>query len=176
MLSKRSLSIAGSIIVLITASLFWYANTWYNNAELVQNNLKEPNFSEIQTEGSTELLKLAADAYYQSQYHKVIELLERLPPNVPGYLDFRIMLGHAFLKNNRPKAAEEVFNGIVERKEEIWKENAEWHRILASVLAGNDLEAIHYLDKLRKQENHAYHELAVELKSDLQSLWRSMVF
>ncbi len=174
-LPKRTWAIAASLVFLIGAGMFWYGNTFYNNAVIVQNYIQEPNFSSVRGEGSSELYKIASDSYYRGNYARVRELLEPLPPNVPGYLDFRILLGHNFIKSNHPKAAIDVFNSIATYGENTWKENAEWHRILGNIQAGNDLQAIHFLDEIIQNETHSYHVLAVKLKKELKSIWRGFV-
>ena len=174
--SRHFLSLVASLLLLIFAGAFWYANQNFNNAQLTLKYYQEPNLASNENVEQSELTTIVRDAFSRKNYKRVIELGQNIPPDMPGYWNARLQLGHAYMKKNQPKEAAEAFTEIVNTKQVALMENAAWHRILTHVQAGNESQTIHFLNEMIKQNSSDYVSKARQLKSDIQSFWRKLVF
>lgn len=172
---KRTLIITASGAFLLFALLFWYANQNFNNAQLALNYYEEPDLGDIQKINEAEIFQVVRDAFYRKNYARVVEIAPNIPPMMDEYADAQILYGHALMKTNQPKKAIELFTDIVNSNESKWKNNAAWHRILANVQAGNELQTIHFLDEIIEANSSDYVPLAKELKNDVTGFWRKVV-
>ncbi|RMG84001.1 MAG: hypothetical protein D6714_08800 [Bacteroidetes bacterium] len=95
---------------------------------------------------------------------------------MPGYVEAKYILGHAYLKNGQPDKAKDAFLKVVNAPENEWTKSAKWHLVLASLQSGDEQQAIQFLDEIIESNYDEYVDLAKRLKADLESPWRVLVF
>lgn len=172
---RQILTISISLLILAFAFTFWYANQYYNNAQLALKYYEEPKFESINDKEEFELVRIVKDAFSRKNYERVMELAVNIPPDIDGYWEARILLGHAFLKEGEVKKAVEVFTEIVQSEQSDMKANAALHRILAHVSIGNESQTIHFLEEVKNSSYRDSMPKVNNLESDLNGFWRKLV-
>lgn len=176
MSKKKIFGIAGSVLILILALMFWYANANYNNAELALKYYKEPDPKVMIKEDNSELFKVTADAFYRKNYARAIDMGLNVPPEMKNRWDAQLLVAHGFLKTSQIPEALEVFTFIIEKGDGRWDENAAYHRLLTHVQAGNDSQIEHYSNEILQNDSGAFVPDVKALNRDLDSFWRKLVF
>lgn len=165
---RRKLAIAATLLLLIAAGTFWYAQANYSNQALLAANYSAPNFSAPRSTQQDVLYAEAARAFYTGEYEEVISSLKKNDQNTPAS---SLLLAHAYLKTNQADLAiaKRPVTGADELKEE-WQ----WVELLASLANGDASRLQQQLAELTSNPKHAYHNKAKVIQEQTQSTWRRL--
>lgn len=142
-------------LLICVAATYWYANSQYNNEALVDHFYQQPSIGNTlsgQAATADELTKAfntAHDHLYNHRYAQAAELFQ-------------------YVKGRATTAQ------IDELSKQYFVQNAEWSMALAQLGDNRTADAEAILKDIIQNNNHAYHQQAVELESNLHSPFRKL--
>lgn len=166
---RQILAVAATILVLLTAGTFWYAQANYSNQALFTSYYSAPNFSATRSATQDPSYSNATQAFYKGDYEKTITVLQNENQNTSTS---GLLLAHAYLKINQPDLALRQ-RPVVESTstEEEWQ----WVEVLALLANNKTSELKVLLDEFTQNPNHLYYKKAQSLKEQVQSNWRFLI-
>ena len=166
---------AAAFLALLSATV-WYANTQYSEPAIATAYYQSPNLSGTKSVDATRALEGASSAFNKKDYKKAIDLTSTVPKADKNYGHAQFILGHAHFKLNDMPLAKAAFNNVTAiGKSEKDYHDAKWHLALIFLKEKKEQEAVKILDEIIS-ENGGYAKAAKELKGQLDSFWRRLVF
>jgi TolA-binding protein len=169
---RRLLAIAASVLLLLSAGTFWYANDQYDAGSIAGNlysfeaGTRRPNASE-------ETLNDALDAIRDGQYTEADQLLQTIQPNDPNYADARYYLGNSYFQQAQYNDAIAVLQDLGGQADINLQESADWLRVLSYLELGqtddNTFQSL--LSNMVNNTDHNHHLGAIELEQKINSFW-----
>ena len=175
---RRQMAIAASVLVLLTFGTFWNANQNYSNPSLVASyhDLPSPSVGlKGDAENNSDLFKEVAAAYSSKDFAEAIRQLSSVQPS-PSYNKAQFHLGNTYLEVNQPQDAIKVFQALLKIRDVRYQEEVEWLLAVAH-LQNDDLSSTNkQLNEILQNKDHSMYEKALELKKQLNSFWRKLVW
>jgi len=180
---RRILSIAASILVLLTAGSVFWGNSNYSNNALGENWYMTADTGG--DKGSATSIDASynagIDAYFnQKDYQKAITEFSKINPQSESYIDAQYYLAHANYANENYLIAIKYYNTILQARElpvYINKDKVRWNRLMA-MLENNQVDDNFYkeLDAIAESKRPPFNQKAIDLKKELDSFWRNFAF
>ncbi len=169
--SKRWLSMAASILLVVSLALFFMINRENSPPWLAELYVEA---DDIGTRGhipstSPEMLE-AKRAFFAGQYEEAMSKFQKLSNDDQFKIDASYYLGHAALKLNKFELAIEKFDQLLAAEDlptHLSREKIEWNWLLAQVASENSSD--HLVNVLNNfaERNPAYRDRVDRLKQEL---------
>lgn len=173
-------SIAASFLVLCMFYGGWWANTNYSNQAIALRHIDQQTVQSMvrgSNKNQTNVLFQGLEALENQDYPASIRHFEAIPTEEELYHQARLYLALAQFKSDA--YLEAVVNAqIAAMPRTRFQEKARWLQINALLAAGqtdNDFQAL-LNDMIANSDDNYYQTKAQQLKQDLESGWRSLVF
>jgi len=101
--------------------------------------------------------------YQEGEYRKAMWMLESYCEKPHTSVEFKFMLGSAYLEEGRIQLAIDYFTPLVQYKSKRIRQNALWYLAIAHIKRGNHAQADGLLATLLKEDS-PYSESALELR------------
>ena len=180
---RRILSIAASILVLLTAGSVFFGNSnysnsalgenWYMNADTGGDKGSESSIDAAYNEGLNAFFK-------EKNYQKSIAAFSKVNAQSESYIDAQYYLAHANYATENYVAAIKYYNTILKATElpvYINRDKVRWNRLMA-MLENNQVDDNFYkeLDAVAQNGQVPFNQKAMDLKTQLGSFWRNFAF
>ncbi len=179
--SRRFMAVAATVLILIVAGAFWFANANYSGTSIAANQYEMPfPNAEMGVVDADSDFKKGRTAFFNEQYEASIPLLEAVPLQSDKYAESRYLLGHAHFNQKSYETAAGLFDKVLDDLEAlpmIYRDvnQINWYLLLSKVGAGHEEAEIQALLKVLK-ESPAYKPKAEALEKALDSGWQKLVF
>ncbi len=115
-----------------------------------------------------DLLENAYQSYKVKNFPEAIRDFGAISPGHDRYIEAQLFLGYSHFENKSFGKAVAPFELVIKSKDSRYRENVEWHRVLALVaMDGYAEEAKIALEKILDEEGHAYFGDAGQVKEQL---------
>lgn len=181
--TRKTLLYAASVLLIISASTFWFANANLSNTQLALSNYNnnKPNLNLIRTQTnnnnqSQEILDNAITAYYTSNFEKTIRLLDSTSIK-SNNLDVTFILGCSNFELGKIDKAIEAFKKVSESETtHLRSQRSEWYLSLAYIYNDDLSAAIDILNDISNNDQQIFKTEAKKLKNDLSRFLRKFTF
>ncbi len=177
---RRMLSIAASVLVLITAGTFWYANNNFSGAALSNNSYLTADIPGTMSGDNQQTADFQAglSAFWVAKdLGKAESSFEKITAENLEYTEAQYFLGHiAFQKKDFAQAKSYYQTALKgdDLPSYINQEKLQWNLLLARLGNGEDIESD--LDQLIANNNSPLQNQAKALKAEMNSFWKKLSF
>lgn len=175
------LSIAASILLLVSLGLGWWINANFSNTGLISGQYLSAAIAGDKGGSNTfdTQYEQGVTAFTKTDYATTVQLLESLPIDNPNYIAAQYYLGHSYYLQKQYTAAIPAFQSVLAQNALpafINRDKLKWNLALAYVAnkQTNSNELNQLLQELSTQGVAPYNQKAKDLKNDLNSFWRTM--
>lgn len=173
---RRILSIAATVLLLIAAGTFWFANNQYSSNAIAGDlyssisTMRRPNDTE-------NTLNNALDAIRSGDYTQADQLLQTIQPADVNYADARYYLGHSYFQQERYTEAITALQNLGDQADINLRESANWLQVLSYLELDQSDNATFQslLSGMVSNTDHNHHNDAVELEQKMNSFWFRLV-
>ena len=169
------LSIAAGLLLLISIGISQFQIPDYSNEQLRRAYYHPLEFQVTRSappSTKTDFGKAKA-AVLQGDLDYAIQFYSSVPDSSAQYLEAQYLLAHTYYQNEAYDQAAPIFEKVIQANNQRFTEKASWYSLLNRIELGQTDQAFFAeLDQMVADENHSYHNLAVELKKKLNSFWR----
>lgn len=166
---RRALAYAASVLVLLSAGTFWYANQYYGNARLAEEFFISGLSTSRGDTATPSELDRAKTAMAAGDWAAVPEILAATE-TVPA----RFLVAEAYRQLENYDAALAQYDLNIATGSPLQQEEAEFFRVLTLLAAGRTEAARAELDRFGA--DHAFAPQIEELRQKLNSGWRAFTF
>ena len=176
---RKLMSLAASILVLVTAGTLWWSNSNYSNESLASNYFNQQTILSIsRTSGeNTDIFGEGLKAIKSENYSEAIRFFSNISKQEEAYGEARLYLAIAQFKTQDYQYA--ISNAeIVAQSSSRFREKARWLQINAMLGSGQTSREFENLltDMATNSPDNYYRNEASRLKKDLDRFWRKIVF
>lgn len=163
------------VTVVVLLGLKWYSDVNYDTSVLVEEYYQARKTPAFLSGDRNDVLQEGFDAYRSEDYDAAVAFFNRIPYGSGAYPTAQLYAGYAGFESGRYTEAIRHFENVMETGDSRYVENAEWHRVLA-LLATDDRkeQALPYLDHIRNDPSHSFHEPARDLHRKVTSVFNKI--
>ncbi len=160
---------AASILLLLIAGNVFFTTEKVSGVQLAEQFYAPKKTPATLGGNENDLLEDAYQSYKVKNFPQAIRDFAAISPGHDRYIEAQLFLGYSYFENKSFKEAIAPFELVIQSKDSRFRENAEWHRVLALVaMEGYAGEAKIALEKMLKDAGHAYWGDAEELEGLLE--------
>ncbi|MCB0629814.1 MAG: tetratricopeptide repeat protein [Lewinella sp.] len=169
---RRVLAIAATVLLLLSAGSFWYANDQYA-ADAIAGDLYESIATTRRPNSSEDTLEKAIAAIMDKNYAEADQLLQTIQPNDLKYTDARYYLGHSYYQQGQYNEAINILQNLGDNADINLSESADWLRVLSYLELGqtDNTTFQSLLSEMVSNTDHNHHNDAVKLEKKINSFW-----
>lgn len=174
---RRNLAIAASVLVLIVAGSFWWANSRYSDSAIAGRFYSAADLASLRNgPAEEEPLAPGTQLILQGDYPGAIQFFNEALMANENNVEARCYRGQAHFLQGDLDAAEADLRLVVQNSiHKNLQEKAEWVLALVYLKQGNDSQWQPLIEKMASNPEHNYHPNAVNLQASLHSGWRILV-
>lgn len=174
---RRNLAIAASVLVLIVAGSYWWANSQYSDSAIAGRFYSAADLASLRKgPGDQEPLAPGTKLIQQGNYTEAIQFFNDALLANENNNEARCYRGQAYLLQGDLTAAETDLKLVVQNSiHKNLQEKAEWVLALVYLKEGNASQWQPLVEKMASNPEHNYHPDAVNLQTSLNSGWRILV-
>jgi len=178
--ARRMLSIAASVLVLITAGTFFYANTNYSGTALSDSNYLTADIPGTMSGDNqqTANFQTGLNAFWvEKDLVSAKTNFEKITSENSEYPEAQYFLGHIAFQNKDFAQAKSNYQAALQADilpNYINREKLQWNLLLARLGNGEDIQAD--LDQLANDGNSGLQSQAQELTAKLNGFWGKLAF
>lgn len=176
---RRMLSIAASVLVLVTAGTFWYANNNFSPTALSATNYLTADIPGTMSGNTTieATLQEGLNAFWVDKNLATAKTaFAKISSGSPEFTEAQYFLGHiAFQEKEYPTAIEKYQTVINENPlpNYINRDKLAWNLLLARMGAGENIDTD--LNQILENQNHALYPQAKQLQAQRNGFWGRLV-
>lgn len=167
---NRILAVAATVLVLIIPLTYW----WISEQSSVNSNdlfvaYFQP-YDDVVSERSNEVddFQVGMSAYNNNNYEQAIKHLKLVREQDSNKNAANLYLGIAYLANNQPDDAEQLFSLLKNSDDGLYKEVAEWNLVLTYLKKDKTDLLEKELNNILRRKSHLFKKDAERLKNDLK--------
>lgn len=171
---RRVLAIAASVMLLLAAGTFWYANSNFDSGKMALGFYEELDLRTLRSNApATDPLAQPKADIEAGSFAAADAFLENVSPANGSYPDARFLLAHSFYRQGRSSDAINILQELIDAPDGLLKDEAEWLTVL-SYLQMNETEDTDFqelLTAIAANPDHSYYRKAQQLQEKLHSFW-----
>lgn len=175
---RRFLSIAASILLLVVAGIFFYANQNYSDTALANRQYLGADTSGTLSGNTAENMdfqRAITDFKNQTNLNNVKVMLQKISLGDENYIEAQYFLGHIFYQQKNYIQAIEKYELVLNsanRPAYINADKLRWNLLLARLVKGENIEV--EIDNLIKNGSPTLQQKAKDLQKQQRSFWRRL--
>ena len=164
-----------AILIICVFAVRWYSATYYNTSVLVGEYYQARKTPTFLSGDQNNPLQEGFNAYRQKKYDEAIAFFSQVPDGTGEFPTAQLFMGYAYFESGRYPDGINHFERVLETGDSRYKENAEWHRILALLAMNPQSEQARlYLDQIRHNPAHGFYDQAKLLHRKLNSVFKKI--
>lgn len=169
---RRMLAIAASVLLILTAGSFWYANNQFSADNLAMGYYQDIPMDLYVRGGANSMADAVADMQ-AGNFAEAETYLRSIQAGDDQYFDAQYYLAHSLYLQKQYTASNEVLDALSGASNNNLKEDGAWLKVLNYLeLEQADNEAFqNILSGMLEDEGHTHHNDALELNKKLNSFW-----
>ena len=176
---RRILSIAASVLVLVTTGAFWYANNNYSITALSVNNYLTADIPGTMS-GNTNVdatLQEGLNFFWVTKDLAAAKTaFAKIPSGSPEFTEAQYFLGHIAFQEKEYALAIDKYQQVLASNQlpnYINRDKLTWNLLLAKMGAGENIEAD--LNQILQDTGHPLHQQAQQLNQQRSGFWSKLV-
>ena len=176
---RRILSIAASVLVLVTAGSFWYANSHFSPVALSTNNYLTADIPGTMSGNNTidATLQVGLNAFWVNKDLTTAKtVFAKIPSGSPEFTEAQYFLGHIAFQEKEYTSAIEKYQAVIISNplpSYINRDKLTWNVLLARMGAGENIDAD--LNQILENEEHVLYAQAKQLQAQRSGFWGRLV-
>lgn len=169
---RRILAIAASVLLILTAGSFWYANNQFSADNLAVGYYQDIPM-DLYVRGGANSMADAVAAMQAGNFTEAETFFRSIEAGNDQYFDAQYYLAHSLYLQKEYSASIETLNALKEASNNNLKEDGAWLKVLNYLELGQTKDETfqNILSGMLEDEGHTHHSDAVELKNKLNSFW-----
>lgn len=173
------LAAAASVLLLIGFFTFQWAGNNYNTSTIAGNFYDTTDLLNVRGDADF-LLEQGLNHFRNDQFAEAADFFRAIPDSVDLAPKSRYYLGLSLEEQGLHEEARQTLQSLIadaDQDDFLIAEKAEWLILLTYLNAGEteSLEFTTLLEKITEDTNHSYYPKAIQLKQQMNSVWRKLV-
>lgn len=169
---RRILAIAASVLLLLTAGSFWYANNQFSTEKLAMGYYDDIPM-DLYVRGNSNPMADAVAAMTNENYEEADAYFQQLTIADDQYFNARYYLAHSLHRQGNYVESNNILNALNETENLNIREDGQWLKVLNFLELGQteNTEFQILLSEMIEDDGHTHHSDAKSLNNKLNSFW-----